>query len=64
MREGYSKKLSLNQLFKNEFVMAIPGSQHDYIWNELLSRNGGHPCDPDPKAGRYRHLTEVLTWRY
>jgi hypothetical protein len=27
--------------------MAIPGSQLDYIWNELQSRIGGLTCDPD-----------------
>jgi hypothetical protein len=30
-------------------VLAIPGCQLNYIWNELQSRNGGHTCD---KAGR------------
>ena len=33
-------------------VMAIPGCQLDYIWNELQSRNGGHTCDPDLKSRR------------
>jgi hypothetical protein len=33
-------------------VMALPGCQLDYIWNELQSRNGGHTCDPDLGAGR------------
>ena len=32
--------------------MAILGCQLDYIWNELQSRNGGHPCDLDLEAGR------------
>ena len=31
-------------------VVAIPGCQLDYIWNELQSRNGGHTCDPDLEA--------------
>jgi hypothetical protein len=26
----------------NPIVMAVPGCQLDYIWNELQSRNGGH----------------------
>ena len=33
-------------------VMAIPGCQLDYIWNELHSRNGGHICDRDLETGR------------
>lgn len=32
-------------------VTAIPGCQHDYIRNELQSRNGGHTCDPDLEVG-------------
>jgi hypothetical protein len=34
-------------------VVAIPGCQLDYIWNELQSRNGGHTCDPDLEAGKW-----------
>ena len=33
-------------------VVAIPGCQPDYIWNELQSRSGGHTCDPDLEARR------------
>ena len=33
-------------------VMATPGCQLDYLWNELQFRNGGHTCDPDLEAGR------------
>jgi hypothetical protein len=47
---------------KWESVMAIPGCQLDYIWNELQYRNGGHSCDPDLEAGRHRLLTQILTW--
>ena len=35
-----------------DIVMAIPGYQLYYIWNELQSRNGGHTCDLDLEAGR------------
>ena len=31
--------------------MAILGCQLDDIRNELQSRDGGHPCDPDLEAG-------------
>ena len=37
-----------------EPVTAVPGCQHDHIWNELQSRNGRLTCDPDLEAGRYR----------
>jgi hypothetical protein len=30
-----------------EMVMIIPIYQHDYIWKNLHSRNGGHTFDPD-----------------
>ena len=49
---------------REDSVMAILGCQLDYIWNELQSRNGGHTCDPDLEAGRFRLLTWILTWRY
>jgi hypothetical protein len=42
-------------------VMAIPGCQLDYIWNELKFRNGGHTCDPE--AERLKLLTQILIWR-
>jgi hypothetical protein len=44
-------------------VMAIPGCQLDYIWNELQSRIGGLTYDPDLKAGRHKFLTWILAWR-
>jgi hypothetical protein len=44
-------------------MMAVPGCQLDYIWNELQPRNGGHICDPDLEAERHRLLTHILTWR-
>lgn len=37
-------------------VLAIPGRQPDYIWNEVQSRDGGHTCDSG-LAGRPRFLT-------
>jgi hypothetical protein len=46
-----------------EVVMAIPGCQLDYIWNELQSRIGRLTCDPDLEAGRYKFLTWILAWR-
>lgn len=42
-------------------VVAIPGCQLDYIWNDLHSRNGGHTRDPDLEAGRHRLLTRIWT---
>ena len=42
--------------------MAIPGCQLDNIWNELQSRNGGHTCDPDLKAGKHKLLAWIYTW--
>jgi hypothetical protein len=38
--------------FAKPDVVAIPGCQLDYIWNELQSRIGGHSCDLDLEAGR------------
>jgi hypothetical protein len=49
-------------IFNIPVVIAIPGCQLDYIWNELQSRNRGHTCDPDLEAGRHRLLTQILTW--
>jgi hypothetical protein len=57
---GYKCKSSLKEI-RN--VMALPGGRLDYIWNELQSRNGGHTCDSELEAGRYRLLTRVLAWR-
>ena len=37
-------------------MIAILGCQHDYIWNELQSRNGGHACDLDLESGGHRLL--------
>jgi hypothetical protein len=44
-------------------VMAIPGCQLDYIWNELQFRIGGLPYDPDLEGGRHKFLTWILAWR-
>ena len=38
-------------------VVAIPGCQLDYIWNELQPRIGRLTWDPDLEAGRYKFLT-------
>ena len=46
-----------------EVVMAIPGCQLDYIWNELQSRHGGHTCDPDREARRHSPRNRILAWR-
>lgn len=39
--------------------MATLGCQHNCIWNELQSRNGGN-YDPDLEAQRHRLLTQIL----
>jgi hypothetical protein len=41
-------------------VMAIPGCQLDYIWNELQSRNGEHICDPALDMGWHMLLIQIL----
>jgi hypothetical protein len=49
-----------------ELVVAIPGCQLIYIWNELQSRTGRSPvitCDPDLEVGRYKLLSWILAWR-
>jgi hypothetical protein len=43
-------------------VVATPGCQLAYIWNELQSRIGRLTCDPD-QTGRYKSLTGILAWR-
>ena len=44
-------------------VMAIPGCQLDYIWNELQSRIGKlSPVSSHLEAGRYKFLTWLLAW--
>jgi hypothetical protein len=48
---------------KGWIIMAIPGCQLDYIWNELPSGIGRLTCDPDLEAGRYKFLTWILAWR-
>jgi hypothetical protein len=40
--------------------MAIPSCQLDYIQNNLQSRNGGHPSDPDLETGRHKLLIQIL----
>ena len=47
----------------SDTVVAIPGCQLDYIWNELQSRIGGLTCDPDLETGRQKFLTWILAWR-
>jgi hypothetical protein len=43
-------------------LVAIPGCQLDYIWNELKPRIGKLTCDPNVEAGRYKFLTWILAW--
>jgi hypothetical protein len=43
-------------------VMAIPGCQLDYIWNELQSRIGELNCT-DLEAGRHKFLTWIFAWK-
>jgi hypothetical protein len=38
-------------------VMAVPGCQLDYIWNDLQFTIGRLTSDPDLEAGRYKFLT-------
>jgi hypothetical protein len=45
-------------------VVAIPGCQIAYIWNELQSRIGRLTSDPNLEAGRYKFLTWIMVWRY
>jgi hypothetical protein len=48
-----------NCTMQKVIVMAIPNCQLDYIWNELLSRYGGHrghTYDPALESGRQRLL--------
>jgi hypothetical protein len=35
-------------------VVANPGCQLDYIWNELQSRILGHPCESNPESRRQK----------
>ena len=54
---------SFAQLFHKILVMAVPGCQLDYMWNELQFRIEGYTCDPDLEAGRYKFLIWILAWR-
>jgi hypothetical protein len=49
--------------FMNTSVMAIPGCQLDYIWNEWQSKIRRITCNPDLEAGRHKFLTWILVWR-
>ena len=42
---------------KSTGIVAIPGCQLDYIWNELQSRIGKLTYDPNLEAQRYKFLT-------
>ena len=53
----------LCQVDKWWIVVAIPGCQLDYIWNELQSRIGRLTCDPDLETERYKILPWILAWR-
>ena len=44
-------------------LVAIPGCQLDYIWNELQSRIGRFNYDPNLEAQRCKFLTWILSWR-
>ena len=44
-------------------VMAIPGSQLEYIWTELQSRIRGLTCDPDLEAGRQNFPIWILAMK-
>jgi hypothetical protein len=48
---------------QNMTVVAIPGCQFDYIWNELQSRIGQLTSHPNLEAGKYKFLTWTLAWR-
>ena len=39
------------------YVVAIPGCQPDYIWNELQTTIGRLNYDPNLEAQRYKFLT-------
>ena len=43
----------LCQVDKGWIIVAIPGCQLDYIWNELQSRVGRLTYDPNLEAQRY-----------
>jgi hypothetical protein len=43
-------------------VVAIPGCQLDYIWNELQSRIGRPTSDPYLEAWRQKFLIWILVW--
>ena len=47
----------LCQVDKGWIVVAIPGCQLDYIWNELQSRIGRLTYDPNLEAQKYKFLT-------
>jgi hypothetical protein len=53
----------LCQVDKGWIVVAIPGSQLDYIWNVLQSRIGRLISDPNLEDERYKFLTWILAWR-
>jgi len=44
-------------------VVAIPGCELDYKWNELQPRIVKLTFDPDVEAGRYKFLNCILAWR-
>jgi hypothetical protein len=53
----------LYQVDKGRIVVAIPGCQLDYIWNELQFRIGRLTRDPELEAGRYNFLAWISAWR-
>jgi hypothetical protein len=44
-------------------VIAIPGCQLEYIWNELQSRTGHHTCDTHLEDEGQKFLTWILALR-
>ena len=44
-------------------VLAIPGCQLHYIWNELQYRIGRLTSYPNLETGRYKFLKWILAWR-
>jgi hypothetical protein len=58
-----SMRYYLCQVDKGWIVVAIPGCQLDYIWNELQSRIGRLTSDPTLEAGRYKFLTWIFAWK-
>lgn len=59
MNNFFLKNQSPGETF-GAYVTAIPSYQHDYIWYEVQSLNGGDACLPDLEAGSHRLLMQIL----